>query len=815
MVSVKEKYVLKIDVSSEEKVFDAKGKTAVSVNNSGYSVSTPDGKTLILTKGNDVITVNNASKLKYFKDNPTDNFVDMFANNLIDYTGEYVVKKNKVSGTKYNDTMDFSDGDKYTAGLTISAGKGKDSITGTKFDDKISGGAGVNEIVLKNTAFGKDSVTLTKGEALTLDMSEYNDLTSADDLNGLFKVSGKNLILTTDKGEITLKGFGKSKTADVYVKLNNGNLVNLNTDKVLSYTDADFVKNDKKKTSTLTGSRFNEDIAVGENDNDYVKIIKAGAGINVVNIDNSVDFGDVVIAEENVKANNIINFSTDINRSYAFVQSGTDLTVMSDTSQVTIKGYYGKAKGKATTTFQINGVEKTLDDLIDITGKSLVSGGKFGTNGNDKITSKKGDEDFYIKKGADTITFGKSFGRDSVNFTPEYDENGNPVNVDTMVFKNYAYSKGSIEVGGDQYLYDILDPDPLEFNYKKGLEIGAGTNDRNGGQVRLENFLDRRSEAVIKDSKGEITRALASHTSLNQNWSVNNENHVAFLYGDKYADDYTIVSNKKINTIITDGGVGLDYTYNGGNDKIYTLSSDSSHKYKGETYLTTTKSDDTYRINSFENNVTNLVISDNGGNDAVIFNTLSDNVRLLFDVSDYEDSGWGEDLYFIHKDKFADTSKMAKDYYDNSDFGKGVIRYSGSSADVPGEPGHHTYDVVETVKTSDHTDGINLLAWKKAITSRVQAWLATQFDDNGNYIDNTYVILHDGTKEQIAQLLSLYDLSYTEATAQAVGAPNSYLDSLNQSVASWVSTDTPAYDGADFIQSDNADVDPMIVFNEG
>ena len=814
MVKVSDKNILFIDVTSEEKVYNAKGKTAVSLNNTGYSVSTADGKTFTLTKGGDIITVNNASKLKYFKDNPSDDFVDMAAANLIAYSGEYVIKKNKVSGTKYNDTMVFSD-DKYTVGLTITSGKGKDTIVGTKFDDKISGGAGANEIVVKNTTFGKDVVTLTKGETLTLDMSEYTDLIYADDLTGMFSLSGKNLVLTTVNGEITLKNFAKSKTADVYVKLNNGNLVNLNTDKVLSYTDADFVKNDKKKTSTLTGSRFNEDIAVGENDNDYVKIIKAGAGINVVNIDNSVDFGDVVIAEEKVKANNIINFSANIDKNYVFAQNGSDLIIMNDTSQVTVKGFYGKAKSKATTTFQIDGVEKTLNELIDITGETLVTCGRFGTNGNDKINSKKGDENFYIKKGADTLTFGSAFGRDSVFYTPEYDEKGNPVNVDTMVFKNFAYSKGSIEVGGYQYLYDILDPDPWVYNYKKGLEIGAGTNDRNGGQVRLENFLDRRSEAVIKDSKGEITRALASHTSINQDWSENKENHVAFLYGNSEAEDYKIVSNKKINTIITDGGVGLDYTYNGGKDEVYTLSSDSSYKYKGETYLTTTKSDDTYRINLFENNVTNLVISDNGGNDAVIFNTSSDNIRILFDVSDYQDSGWGEDIYFIHKDKFADTSKMAKNYYDNSDFGKGVIRYSGSSADVPGEPGHHTYDVVETVKTSDHVDGIDLVAWKKAITSRVQAWLATQVDEDGQHIDNTYVILHDGTKEQIAELLSLYDLSYSDVTNTFLGASNRYLNLLNQSVAGWCSTDTPDYDISDYIQPDNVDVAPLIVLNEG
>jgi len=218
------------------------------------------------------------------------------------------IAKNKITGTAQNDEIDIKDLDGLTktvgkgknkqtvdktsedAGITISSGTGNDTITGSKYSDTITGGAGENTIKILNTAFGNDTINLTKGEKLTLDMSAYNDINSVNDLKGKVKVSGKNLVITTDNGTLTLKNFAKSNVVNngfVKVKLNNGQFVDLNVNEVLAYTSSDFSKNDKKKTATFTGSRFGETITDDATLDGYTKTINTGNGINTVNVNSS------------------------------------------------------------------------------------------------------------------------------------------------------------------------------------------------------------------------------------------------------------------------------------------------------------------------------------------------------------------------------------------------------------------------------------------------------------------------------------------------------------------------------------------------
>ena len=226
------------------------------------------------------------------------------------------ISKNKITGTAQNDEIDVKDAyleitkgkgknkttrERYAteSGVTINSGTGNDTITGTKYSDTITAGTGENTIKILKDTFGNDTINLTKGEKLTLDLSAYTDITSANDLKG--KVSGNNLVITipqdttTNYGTITLKNFAKSNVVnDGYVRAylgkdtNNDDVyVDLNSDEVLSYKSKDFSKNDNKKTATFTGSRFGETITDDTSLNDYTKTINTGNGTNTVNINST------------------------------------------------------------------------------------------------------------------------------------------------------------------------------------------------------------------------------------------------------------------------------------------------------------------------------------------------------------------------------------------------------------------------------------------------------------------------------------------------------------------------------------------------
>lgn len=261
------------------------------------------------SKGNVVITAddNGSLTIQGLAKNDITQGVTINGEALVFDFDEGNISKNKITGTAQNDEIDIKD--KYLeittgkgknrvtreklsteAGITINSGSGDDTITGTKYSDTITGGTGKNTIKILNETFGNDTINLTKGEQLILDMSAYTSISSADALKGSVKVSGNNLLITTNNGTITLKNFAKSNVVNdgyVKVKLNGGAFVDLNVDEVLSYQD-DFSKNDKKKTATFTGSRFDETVSVTGALDEYTKTVNTGNGKNTVNITNAM-----------------------------------------------------------------------------------------------------------------------------------------------------------------------------------------------------------------------------------------------------------------------------------------------------------------------------------------------------------------------------------------------------------------------------------------------------------------------------------------------------------------------------------------------
>ncbi|MCR5265714.1 MAG: hypothetical protein K6E29_03865, partial [Cyanobacteria bacterium RUI128] len=352
-----------------------------------------------------------------------------------------------VTGTAFGETIDVSTAytpttknAKKNIGVKINAGDGGDTIIGTKYNDTITGGLGNNTVVYDDhyVVQGQDTINLTKGENLTIDLTAYG-ISSVDGFLGLsggrFKRSGNDLILrlsesteaTADfvriKNFYKTNGVGDEGSVKVLLKkaeeLTPEISVNLNSDVLFSYADADFAKNNKKKTATFAGTRLSENVTVGDDLNGYNKTIKMGDGENtvnmtgtgtntiilgkdndtvnigatddvlhtkttikagkgdnnVININSKTTFGEVIIAEEKVGATNVINFQNGV-VGYTLYKSGDDLVVMyaPDQSSVTVKGYYASDAVKAkyhyaTVKFQVGGTgELDYDDLVTAAG---------------------------------------------------------------------------------------------------------------------------------------------------------------------------------------------------------------------------------------------------------------------------------------------------------------------------------------------------------------------------------------------------------------------------------------------------------------
>jgi len=179
----------------------------------------------------------------------------------IDYIGTFTPKKNKVTGTVFNDTINMYE---QTKKLTINGGNGNDVITGGKGNDTIIGGKGANEFIY-NEGSGSDTVKLTKGEKLTI---KY--ITSDDDPQFSIVEKGTDVVITRNSDKITIKNMTKNNLTESVIfeagKINeSGEFV---TKEVFNIKDDYYIINNNKKT--VTGTNLNEMI-YGTIGNDTIK----------------------------------------------------------------------------------------------------------------------------------------------------------------------------------------------------------------------------------------------------------------------------------------------------------------------------------------------------------------------------------------------------------------------------------------------------------------------------------------------------------------------------------------------------------------
>jgi len=224
------------------------------------------------------ITISN-----YFNSKNTFDLIDTngthldLANALIYFEGKQDVK-NKLVGTKQGDLI-------YGGNLadTISAGLGNDEIHGGEGNDLITGGAGHN-IIVYHDGDGVDTINLTKGEQLDIELAEGEF--NAGNIDYAVDTKGNLLIMNNGETIITLNGFGKRDVtgATGAVNLYIGDvLINDLRNDILFANYTDFSATKKSYKGSWLAERIDASgLATSTGRNDMGVNIDGGAGNDVI-----------------------------------------------------------------------------------------------------------------------------------------------------------------------------------------------------------------------------------------------------------------------------------------------------------------------------------------------------------------------------------------------------------------------------------------------------------------------------------------------------------------------------------------------------
>ena len=582
-MAIKSKQVLTIDLSKENIEYSASKKTALNLagveNLDGIDVTT-DGKNLYFKKGETVIAkISNFTGLKYSKLGSETNYTTDLISGGVGYTGTYSVKKKTVTGSNYNDTLNYIDYPLSTEdklankGLTINGGKGNDTITGTPYRDTITGGAGTNTInisVKSDKKFGNDTVVLTKGENLRLMLDvDKDDLGYASNnflAEHLFvKDSGNDVIIEIyteccDYDEHGVRGPRGELVGSITIK-------NYFKKDVLTNSGS-FILVDKNGTpvTNLRYDRLRKDVYMDSESGHYNKTSYTGTWTN-----------DYVDAEGFKLYKNGKKITTDSSK-------GEEIT--------TETAGYEKVKG---VTIKLGGSVDENEALGSIYADTIIGGAGddyiWAGKGNDKITGGKGKNriSYQIGEGDDVVTLSKG---ENLTIAIE-DESWNTLSVDKLDFQYANKNKdmiiyvlddagnrtGSITLknfgkkdvvgsNGSVELYTKVNGSDVCLNLKTGeytignshydkTDLYTTVTSKNFTGTWLSEYIDASDAYLTKTTgKGKNKQTVEKEekdTGLTLKGGAGDD----IVYGSKYSDKLY-------------GGSGSDKVYGGkGNDTIY------------------------------------------------------------------------------------------------------------------------------------------------------------------------------------------------------------------------------------------------------
>lgn len=414
---------------------------------------------------------------------------------------------NTVIGSKYSDT--------------IKGGTGDDKIEGGTGNDIITGGKGVNRIVY-NKNDGDDVITLTKGECLTLELTDL----SSEDLDFDFK-NGNLVISYTNSAyrtsTITLKGFGskdvtnnstKTTPDTSYVHLITTDVTELtpidlreklyHVDVVKSYTgnwhneDIDasgYVNTKNTKGLTLNGGLGDDTISGSK----YDDTMTGGKGSDTFKFNILADTTTGIDTIKDATSEDKLEFTGTTFEKLKFYRNGNNLEIkntVNNDDKIIVQNYYKTPQNLnkiviGENTYKISDIP--LSDIY-LTGSGKINGiwgytNILGSDKNDTIKALDTDDTIEAGKGNDTIwgggganTFVFSYGdgvdtiKDSKNAdilklndivldfeSATFGRSGNNLvlmlnSLDRIIFENYYTASSCIDT--------IIDTDGTEFSIK-------------------------------------------------------------------------------------------------------------------------------------------------------------------------------------------------------------------------------------------------------------------------------------------------------------------------------------------------------------
>ena len=500
-----------------------------------------------------------------------------------------------VKGTVFGEEMDLSDeyvptskNLKKNVGVTINGGKGNDTITGTRYNDKITGGAG-NDLIYATAGndtitgssgeneikyaykkapteenpqaiFGKDTIKLTKGETLNLNI-KYDDDSNVGLTYGHGKGKNANdLIITNGANEndsIIIKDY-YGKTTGATVKVNGVNLANI--------AKIHFDKNDISKAS-ITGSALADTIDVSEadqqyktvkkkkvatelvvdagagNDNitgsNYNDIIKGGAGNDsltggkgndtltggagsdtfIFNADDGVDTITDASKDDHILINNLFSLNA------KYTRNGDNLEIYRNSNydqnnKIIVKDYFKTKEANRLKNVQfqwgpqITDVDLSAQNITTFTGSGtitannednlVIGSAKADTikalAGDDEIRGNGGNDKLYGGKGNNKFVFSAGDGVDTV-----YSDGGN----DTLQFNDFdsvdALKAGiTLSSNGKNLRLNYSDSDAVVIDkfYKNKTNSLKAVADKNGNAISIDELFSSVTNTVT--GKGDF-----------------------------------------------------------------------------------------------------------------------------------------------------------------------------------------------------------------------------------------------------------------------------------------------------------------------
>lgn len=423
---------------------------------------------------------------------------------------------------------------------------------------------------------------------------------------------------------------------------------------------------------------------------------------------------------------------------------------------ITIDGFFKNASDIKITTVDADG-NKTPTELID-NGKYIGNddievsyeygkdSGKAqtlkGTAFNETFNGGRGKDKIYTGKGTDIVTAGK---------------NNDTIYLNGAGEKTVNFTKGD----GNDTIYMNYDGVKANLMFE---DCGIVTDDSEDTEGRLIFGRKGNDLLITRDYGDEKTEQVTTvkdyfNNTTNSELFINEEefdpNSVTFEYvssgkieiNDNYS--YEIISEGKKNDKITITGSGNNYIDSGaGNDTVIinSMSNDDENVHNtlnytsgNDKYMVMGESDDEYNVEF--NKKTNLIISDNGGDD--VLNIISENTGFtyLFDVD--KNGNINTDTSLIICD--ANNLKRSK---------KGL---TGSMIEI--ENYFSNDGNIEEINTGEGTLDIDT----EAIASEVAGWLkATRYS---SAVD----VMEKGSTTEFKELLAVFQDASEKAVTYNTG----------------------------------------------